>query len=482
MSHEQIKRTFLAVGATAASTALLVGGIVGYNHAQATAAADEQAVIFNEAHSANGATDALTGATGEFSDHCTVMREGVQFIVGPMSFSTSNTSLRSTPVPPSRSATGFDWQWVNKDRVSPTGVRAEVPDVVGTTPENVSTPEGRTQANLNAWYQQIWDSNFRVGRVEIGYHPGGQPNPAIPQVLAAHCEWDVTVSSDAQEDDDSSTLSDNVTVSPVPLYDTLTDADPWLTVDGKKAHITAHGRAYYTANKPIKGNDIPADAQLIGEATLDFDGSTISQDNGQEVKRATIDKPSNLDGGYVTWVWRIEKNNQTGDWGKYLMKETVSDGWAAEEEVIQLPKLPKPTPSVAAPTIKPSEAPTPDVTQSSPSPSTAPTPDVVTPSPKPSVTTPTPAPSESQTQSPTPVPSTTPDASSQTPAPSISATPSQESAPSNSPKSDSIKTHKSSQTSASLAHTGSLTMPLIGASTILLATGIALASRKRHAI
>ena len=108
MSHEQIKGTFLAVGATAASTALLVGGIATYNHVQATAAADEQAVIFNEAHSASGATDTLTGATEEFSDHCTVMREGIQFTVGPMSFSTSNTSLRGTPVPPSRSATGFD--------------------------------------------------------------------------------------------------------------------------------------------------------------------------------------------------------------------------------------------------------------------------------------------------------------------------------------------------------------------------------------
>ncbi len=51
MPHEQIKGTFLAVSATAASTALLIGGIVGYNHAQSTAAADEQAVVFNEAHS-----------------------------------------------------------------------------------------------------------------------------------------------------------------------------------------------------------------------------------------------------------------------------------------------------------------------------------------------------------------------------------------------------------------------------------------------
>ena len=476
MSREQIKGTFLAIGATAASTMLLVGGVVGYNHAQATAAADEQAVIFNEAHSASGATDALTGATGEFSDHCTVMREGIQFTVGPMSFSTSNTSLRGTPVPPSRSATGFDWQWVNKDRVSPTGVRADVPDVVGTTPENVSTPEGRTQANLNAWYQQIWDSNFRVGRVEIGYHPGGQPNPAIPQVLAAHCEWDVKVSSNADANSEGSTLNDDVTLNAVPVWDLAEgETAPWLTVDGKKAQVSIHGRAYHTTTQPVKGNDIPADAQLIGETTLDF--------TAPGTKTATINKPSNLDGGYVTWVWSVEKNNQPEEWGKYLINTTVSDDWAADNEVVELPKLPTPAPSVAAPTIEPSEAPTPDVTQPSPSPSTEPTPSATESTPTPSVTTPEPQPSESQTSSPTPAPSTTtPATPSQTPAPSTSATPSQESAPSNSPKANSVKTPKSSQTSASLAHTGSLTMPLIGASPILLATGITLASRKRHAI
>lgn len=476
MSHEQIKGTFLAVGATAASTALLVGGIATYNHAQATAAADEQAVVFNEAHSANGATDALTGATGEFSDHCTVMREGIQFTVGPMSFSTSNTSLRGTPVPPSRSATGFDWQWVNKDRVSPTGVRAEVPDVVGTTPENVSTPEGRTQANLNAWYQQIWDSNFRVGRVEIGYHPGGQPNPAIPQVLAAHCEWDVKVSSNADTNSEGSTLNDDVTLNAVPVWDLAEgETAPWLTVDGKKAQVSIHGRAYHTTTQPVKGNDIPADAQLIGETTLDF--------TAPGTKTATINKPSNLDGGYVTWVWSVEKNNQPEEWGKYLINTTVSDGWAADNEVVELPKLPAPAPSVAAPTIEPSEAPTPDVTQPSPSPSTEPTPSATESTPTPNVTpsTPAPTPSESQTSSPTPAPSTTtPATPSQTPAPSTSATPSQESAPSNSPKTDSVKAPKSSQTSASLAHTGSTTLPLFGLSAATLAGGLTLALRKRN--
>ena len=472
MSHEQIKGTFFAVGATAASTALLVGGIATYNHAQATAAADEQAVIFNEAHSANGATDALTGATGEFSDHCTVMREGLQFTVGPMSYTTSNTSLRGTPVPPSRSATDFDWQWTNKDRVSPTGVRADVPDVVGTTPENVSTPEGRTQTNLNAWYQQIWDSNFRVGSVEIGYHPGGQPNPAIPQVLAAHCEWDVKVSSNADTNSEDSTLNDDVTLDAVPVWDLAEgETAPWLTVDGKKAQVTVHGRAYHTADKPVKGNDIPANAQLIGETTLDFTASGT--------KAATINKPSNLDEGYVTWVWSVEKNNQPEEWGKYLINDTVSDGWAAENEVVELPKLPTPAPSVAAPTVEPSETPTPDVTQPSPSPSTEPTPSATESTPTPSVTTPEPQPSESQTSSPTPAPSTTtPATPSQTPAPSTSTTPSQESAPSNSPKTDSVKT--SQKPSASLAHTGSATLPLFGLSVATLAGGLTLALRKRN--
>lgn len=472
MSHEQIKGTFLAIGATAASTALLVGGVVGYNHAQSTAAADEQAVIFNEAHSANGATDALTGATGEFSDHCTVMREGVQFTVGPMSFSTSNTSLRGTPVPPSRSATGFDWQWVNKDRVSPTGVRAEVPDVVGTTPENVATPEGRTQTNLNAWYQQIWDSNFRVGRVEIGYHPGGQPNPAIPQVLAAHCEWDVKVSSNADTNNEGSTLNDDVTLDAVPVWDLAEgETAPWLTVDGKKAQVSVHGRAYHTTTQPVKGNDIPADAQLIGETTLDF--------TAPGTKTATINKPSNLDGGYVTWVWSVEKNNQPEEWGKYLINTTVSDGWAADNEVVELPKLPTPAPSVAAPTIEPSGAPTPG-TDPSPTPSKDPTPGIVTPDPKPSTTTPAPSTAPS-TPSQEPSPSVTPTApESETPG-TQPPTPTEKNTPAPTPTNPAGSTTTPvEKPSSNLAHTGSTTLPLFGLSAAALAGGLTLALRKRN--
>lgn len=409
MSSEQVKGTLLAVGATAASTALLVGGIVGYNQIQVTSAADKQAIIFNETHSVSGATDALTGTTGAFSDHCTVMREGIQFTVGPMSFTTSNASLRGTPVPPTRSATGFDWQWANKTRITPIGVRPEAPGIVGTTPQNVSTPEGRTQENLNAWYQQIWDSGFKVGRVEIGY--AGSTTPAVPQVLAAHCEWDVTLSSNANENSEGPTLNDDVTLDAVPVWDLAEgETAPWLTVDGEKAQVTVRGRAYHTADKPVKGNSIPADAQLIGETTLDFTASGT--------KTATINKPSNLDGGYVTWVWSVEKNNQPSEWGKYLLQD-ATDGWAADNEVVEVPKAPSPSPST-----------------------TPSTPVSETPGTQP------PAPSETQ--------------------PATPASPSQPSVP--------------QPPSASLAHTGTTLLPLVGMSVFLLAGGVATVLRKRNSI
>lgn len=209
-------------------------------------------------------------------------------------------------------------------------------------------------------------------------------------------------------------------------------------MNGEKAQVTVHGRAYRTADKPVKGNDVPADAQLIGETTLDF--------AAPGTKTATINKPSNLDGGYVTWVWTVEKNNQPEEWGKYLINDAVSDGWAAENEVVEIPETPKPTPSVT---------PTPSVVTPSPEPS------VTTPSPKPSVTTPAPSPSESSTLPPAPVENNTP------------TTP---------PQSTPVTTPKTPETQASLAHTGSMAAPLIEASVVILAGGLTIAFRKRNAI
>lgn len=229
-------------------------------------------------------------------------------------------------------------------------------------------------------------------------------------------------SNAVKHDTNGPQLKDDVTLSSDP---TCGD-DEWLIVNGQKAHVTAHGRAYYTLEKPLKGNSVPADATLIGETDLDF--------TAPGTQTASIDKPASLNGGYVTWVWSIEKNDQPSEWGKYLLQDTT-DGWSADDEVVELPKAPEPAPSITAPTVEPSEAPTPSVT---------------TPEPQPSATTP--APSESQTLPPTTAPSTTPSAGS-------------------------IKTPV---TYTSLAHTGSTTLPLFGLSAAALAGGLTLALRKRN--
>ena len=438
MPNEQVKGTLLAVGATAASTALLVGGIVGIHSSYEGATGVDPSTVID--FRAKQASDAAAGGTGEFSDHCLVMREGYMVAVPSASWATDG---QGNPVMDSLPET-LNWQWVNTTRQSPGWSTFLDPLTVGNTYPKVATPDGRTQDNLNEWFDVIKKhvpGSYPVpGMLQVGYKADSRPQ----HVLAAHCEWDIQISSSAQEDDDSGTLSDVVSLASNHFSDSVDsitdDGDnlAWLTVNGEKAHITAHGRAYYTADKPIAGNDIPADARLIGETTLDFDGSTISEYNDRETKTATINKPSDLDGGYVTWVWTVDKNEQSGDWGKYLAKETVSDGWATETEIIQLPKAPK-----------------------KPKPNATPTPSVVTPSPEPSVTTPAPTPSESSTLPPAPVESGTPTTPTQVNTPSI----------------NSVKTP---ETRTNLAHTGSMAAPIIEASVLMLAAGLTIALKKRN--
>ena len=403
MSHEQIKGTFLAIGVTAASTMLLVGGFVTIHNSYENAASVDPSTVIDVR--AKQASDAAAGGTGEFSDHCLVMREGYMIAVPSASWTTDE---QGNPVMDTLPQT-LNWQWVNTTRQSPGWSTFLDPLTVGNTYPKVATPDGRTQDNLNEWFDVIKkhvEGSYPVpGMLQVGYKADSRPQ----HVLAAHCEWDMTVSSHADTNTSGLTLSDNVTIGAAGQE--RDESPSWLVVDGEKAQVTVHGRAYHTAEKPVKGNDVPADAQLIGETTLDF--------TAPGTKTATINKPFNLDGGYVTWVWTVDKNNQSGNWGKYLTKETVSDGWAAEKEVVELPKAPKPTPSI-------------------------------TPSPEPSAATP--APSESQTLPPTTAPSTTPSAGS-------------------------IKTPV---TNTSLAHTGSSTLPLLGLSATTLAGGLTLALRKRN--
>lgn len=402
MLNEQVKGSLLAVGATAASTALLVGGIVGIHSSYETATGVDPSTVID--YRAKQASDAASGGTGEFSDHCLVMREGYMIAVPSASWTTDE---QGNPVMDSLPQT-LDWQWVNTTRQSPGWSTFLDPLTVGNTYPKVATPDGRTQDNLNEWFDVIKkhiEGSYPVpGMLQVGYKADSRPQ----HVLAAHCEWDMTVSSHADTNTDGLTLSDNVTVGAAGQE--RDESPSWLVVNGEKAQVTAHGRVYHTAEKPSKSGDVPADATLIGEADLDF--------TAPGTQTATIDKPASLNGGYVTWVWTIEKNNQPSEWGKYLIQD-ATDGWAADNEVVELPKAPSPSPST-------------------------------TPS--------TPAPETPGTQPPTPT-------GNETPAPTPTSEPPAPQKP-----------------SASLAHTGTTLMPLVGMSVFLLAGGAATLLKKRNTI
>ena len=443
MSHEQVKGTLLTVGTTAASTALLVGGFVGYNHMQRATASIDVVDTFNQMEAKKVAAEDVQH--GVFSDHCLVATVGdwtmdlISWVPEkpenggqPIEDAWGNTHPAANILDTDSLAGSYNWQWVNRVTGS---YQAAVPGT-GTTytmlSPIVADPSNRTQANLNAWLNQI-KAGDNGGHLMIGW---GNPSPERAQTypynvqrvfapIAAHCRWMPTIEADStnHKADADSVLRSDVTVG----NDTSYGSDPWLSVDGDQAVVKATGRAYYSATPaPSQSSTVPAGAQLIGETTLTF--------NGPGTQTGSIAKPANLNGGYVTWVWSIEKNNQPTEWGKYLLQDTT-DGWSADDEVVELPKAPEPAPSVSAPTIEPSEAPTPSA---------------VTPSPEPSVTTP--APNESQTLPPTTAPSTTPNAGS-------------------------VKTPV---TYTSLAHTGSTTLPLFGLSATALAGGLTLVLKKRN--
>lgn len=444
MEMTQVKGAAVTVGATAAFTALLTGSIVAVHNYQDKASSIDTVEAFNNLQF-EASTMRESGMTDTFSDHCLTLKESSSPGATPLSWvpevtktePSTETGVSTTykTVDLSKLEDSYDWQWINTDR--DTGYLMNHAERFYASseprpylPSYVDEPSKRSQDSLDRLLRDTKTYGHSIYEEQPAYVSAGTKPATVrydgnytTPVIAAHCRWLLELKSNAVKyDANGSQLKDDVTLSSDPTYGN----DEWLIVNGQKAHVTAHGRAYYTLEKPIKGNDVPADATLIGEADLDF--------SAPGTQTATIDKPASLSGGYVTWVWSIEKNNQPTEWGKYLLQDTT-DGWSADDEVVELPKAPEPAPSVSTPTIEPSEAPTPSD---------------VTPSPEPSVTTPTP--SESQTLPPTTAPSTTPSTSS-------------------------IKTPV---TYTSLAHTGSTTLPLFGLSATALAGGLTLALRKRN--
>lgn len=358
--------------------------------------------------------------TDTFSDHCLTLKESSSPGATPLSWvpevtktepsTVTGVSITYKTVDLSKLEDSYDWQWINSDR--DTGYlmnRAErfyaSIEPRPYLPSYVDEPSKRSQDSLDrllrdtkTYVHSIYEETPQPAYVSAGTKPAtvkDDGNYTTP-VIAAHCRWLLEMKSNAVKyDANGSQLKDDVTVTSSP---TCGD-DEWLTVNGEKAHVTAHGRAYYTLEKPAKGNAVPAGATLIGEADLDF--------TAPGTQTATIDKPASLSGGYVTWVWSIEKNNQPSEWGKYLLQDTT-DGWAADDEVVEVPKAPV-----------------------SETPGTQP-----------------PAPSETQ--------------------PTVPASPSEPSLP--------------QPPSASLAHTGTTFLPLVGMSVFLLAGGVVTVLRKRNTI
>lgn len=247
--------------------------------------------------------------------------------------------------------------------------------------------------------------------------------PADDGIAAYNCRWALTVKTNAVKYGiEGGELKDDVTVASDPTY----GRDPWLVINSTMADATVHGQAYYTKEKPTtKTYTIPAGAQLIGETDLNF--------NEPGTKTASIAKPTSLgNGGYIVWVWSVDRQKQPGNWGKY-MDANYLDGWGADDEVVTLPHLeepaPTPTPTPGETTPTPAPEPTPGETTPAPQPKPTPalpnhdgvTPPAPNPEPEP---TPQPTPGEvTPTPAPQPTPGETTPAPQPTPAPSESGDP-----------------------------------------------------------
>lgn len=356
MSHEQVKGTLLTVGATAASTALLIGGFVGYNHMQQSAASVDVVDTFNQMEAKKVAAEDTQH--GVFSDHCLVATVG-DWTMDLISWvpekpenngqsiddAYGNTHPAAKILDTDNLAGSYNWQWVNRVTGS---YQAAVPGT-GTTytmlSPIVANPTDRTQANLNAWFNQI-KAGDNGGHLMIGW---GNPTPERAQTypynvqrvfapIAAHCRWMPTVEADSTnyKTATGNTLQSDVTVG----NDTSYGSYPWLSVDGDQAVVKATGRAYYSATPvPAQSPTVPAGAQLIGEATLTF--------NAPGTQTGSVNKPENLDGGYITWVWTIDRSEQ-GDWSGYMDEEAVSTDYGEDANTVSVPEKPKPAPVSSA--------------------------------------------------------------------------------------------------------------------------------------
>ena len=116
------------------------------------------------------------------------------------------------------------------------------------------------------------------------------------------------------------------------LEDVLTvEADPnygsgeWFKIPGSEDYIPVkfEGTAYLVGDLPVdKPSEVPADATVIGTASFTA--------NGPGEYRAKLDKPASKP-GFVTWVWRMVRENQDAAYVEYIHAD-FSDQYGIAEE------------------------------------------------------------------------------------------------------------------------------------------------------
>ncbi|MCD4557521.1 VaFE repeat-containing surface-anchored protein [Schaalia sp. lx-100] len=99
---------------------------------------------------------------------------------------------------------------------------------------------------------------------------------------------------------DGVSVSDTVTVS----ADTAYGSGEWMVLDGEPVPVVFEGSAYLVGQTlPERGASVPEGARPVATASFTATGP------GTYSARASVSE--DVFGGFVTWVWRVVKNNQT---------------------------------------------------------------------------------------------------------------------------------------------------------------------------
>lgn len=126
---------------------------------------------------------------------------------------------------------------------------------------------------------------------------------------------------------DGNTISDTLTASADPNY----GGGEWLAPDDAPIPVTFEGKAYRTGELPAdESADVPAGVEPVATTSLTFDGPGT--------QTATVTLPDNVEPGFITWVWSVDKNAH-GDNSKYI-HANWADKYGLADETTSRPYTP----------------------------------------------------------------------------------------------------------------------------------------------